>query len=80
MIRKVKSVKTVNIYEIIFYLKSKYLAHSEESRIFINNIPSEEPFFEAMTGYLKTFSKFIKEDEIMSFKNKFLIGGWILMA
>ena len=49
-------------------------------RFFINNILSEEPSFEAMTGYLKTFSKFIKEDENMGLKNKCLIGGWILMA
>ena len=42
---------------------------------FINNISSEEPSFEVMTGYLKAFSKFIKEDENMSLKNKCLIGG-----
>ena len=47
---------------------------------FINNISSKEPSFEVMTGYLKTFSKFIKEDENMSLKNKCLIGGWILVA
>ena len=47
---------------------------------FINNISSEEPSFEVMTGYLKAFSKFIKEDENMSLKNKCLIGGWILMT
>ena len=47
---------------------------------FINNISSKEPSFEVMTGYLKTFSKFIKEDENMSLKNKCLIGGWILMT
>ena len=64
LICKVMSVKTVNIDEIIFYLKSKYSTHSEEPRIFINDILSEESSFEAMTGYLKTFSKFIKEDEI----------------
>ena len=80
LIRKVKSVKTVNINEIIFYLKSTYSAHNEEPRIFINDILSEEPSFEAMTSYLKTFSKFIKEDENTSLKNKYLIGGWILMA
>ena len=49
-------------------------------RFFTNNILSEEHSFEAMIGYLKTFSNFIKEDENMSLKNKFLIGGWILMA
>ena len=47
---------------------------------FINTIRSEDPSFEAMTGNLKTFSKFIKEDENMSLKNKCLIGGWILMT
>ena len=61
-------------------MKSKCSAHSEEPRIFIYDIPSEEPSFEAITGYLKTFSKSIKKDENMSLKNKFLIGGWILMA
>ena len=47
---------------------------------FINNISSEEPSFEVMTGYFKAFSKFIKENENMSLKNKCLIGGWILMT
>ena len=37
------------------------------------------PSFEAITGYLKTFSKSIKEDENMGLKNKTLIGGWILI-
>ena len=45
--------------------------------ILLNNIPSEEP---SMTGYLKTFSKFIKEDENMSLKNKCLISEGILMV
>ena len=49
-------------------------------RIFINNILSEEHSLEAMIGYLKTFSKFIKEHKNMSLKNKCLVGGWILMA
>ena len=66
----------MNIDGIIFYLKLKYLAHNEEPRIFINDIPSKEPSFEAMSGYLKAFSKFIKGDENMSLKNKCLIGGW----
>ena len=70
----------MNIDEIIFYLKSKYSAHNEEPRIFLNDIPSKEPSFEGMTGSLKTFSKFIKKDENMSLKNKCLTGGWILMA
>ena len=54
--------------------------HNEEPRTFIDDIPTEEPSFEAMTNYLKTFSKYIKEDENMSFKNKCLFGGWILMT
>ena len=70
----------MNIYEVIFYFKSKYLAHNEEPRIFIDDILSEEPSFEAMTGYLKTFSKFIKEDENMSLKSECLIRRWILMG
>ena len=70
----------MNIDEKNFCLKSKYSAHNEEPRISINDIPSEEPSFEAIIGYLKTFSKSIKEDENMSLKNKCLIGGWILMA
>ena len=51
----------VNVDEIIFYLKSQYLAHNEEQRTFIQHIPSEGniPSFEAITGYLKTFSKSI---------------------
>ena len=32
------------------------MTHNEEPRIF-NNILSEEPSFEVMTGYLKAFSK-----------------------
>ena len=80
LIRKVKSEKTANIDEIIFYLKFKYLAHNEEPRIFIHDFLSRELSFEAITGYLKTFSKSIKDDENMSLKNKRLFGGWILMA
>ena len=55
-------------------MKSKYSAHNEERRFFINDIPSEEPSFEAMTSYSKTFSKFIKEDENMSLKSKCLMA------
>ena len=57
-----------------------YSTHNEETRFFINDIPNEEPSFEAMTKYLQTFSKYIKDDENMSLKNKCLFGGWILMA
>ena len=38
------------------------------------------PSFEVITGYLKTFSKSIKEDETMGLKNKTLIVGWILIT
>ena len=64
-----KSAKTADVDEIIFYLKPKYLTHNEEPRIFIHDIPTEEPSFEAITGYLKTFSKSINKDENMSMKN-----------
>ena len=52
-----------------------YSTHNEEPRTFINDIPTEVPSFEAITNYLKTFSKFIEEDENMSLKNKCLFGG-----
>ena len=56
LVRKVKNEKMVNIDEIC-YLKSQYLAHNNEERIFIPQIPSEQnmPSFETITGYLKTF-------------------------
>ena len=57
LIRKEKSEKTVNIDEIIVYLKSTYSTHKEESRTFIH-IPTEELSFEAITNYSKTFSKY----------------------
>ena len=82
LVRKVKNEKIVNIDKIIFSLKSQYLTHNDEERTFIEDIPSEEnmPSFEAITGYLKIFSKSIKEDENTSLKNKTLMGGWILIA
>ena len=51
LIRKEKSRKTVNIDEIIFYLKSMYSTHNEEPKTFIDDIPTEEPSFEAITNY-----------------------------
>ena len=36
--------------------------------------------FEAITNYLKTFLKSIKEVENMNLKNKTLLGVWISMA
>ena len=57
LIRKVKNEKTGNIDEIIFYLKSQYLAHNNEQRNFIR-LPRKEntPSFEAITDSQKTFS------------------------
>ena len=82
LVRKVKNEKIVNVDQIIFSLKSQYLTHNDEERTFTEDIPSEEnmPSFETITGYLKTFSKSIKEDENASLKNKTLMGGWILIA
>ena len=61
LVRKVKNAKMVNVGEIIFYLKSQYLAHNEERRTFIQHTRNEEnmPSSEAITGYLKTCSKSI---------------------
>ena len=42
---------------MIFDLKSMYSTHTEEPRTFIDDIPTKEPSFEAITNYLKTFSK-----------------------
>ena len=81
LVRKIRNEKMVNIDKMIFYLKSQYLAHNAQERSFILNISSKEnmPSFEAITDYLKTFSKPINEDENMGLKNKILIGGWILI-
>ena len=71
-----------NVNKIIFYLKNQYLLHNEERGTFIEDIPSQEDrfSFEAISDYLKTFSKSIKENENMSLKNKVLMGGWISKA
>ena len=50
-----------------------YSTHNEESRTFIDDIPTNEPSFEAMTNRIKGY-------ENISLKNKCLFGGWILMA
>ena len=78
LIRKEKIEKTVNIDEIIFYLKSMYSTHNEKPRIFIDDIPVDERSFEAMTNRLKTFSKCIKDDENINLKNKclYLVDGF----
>ena len=71
-----------NVNKITFYLKNQYLPHNEERGTFIEDIPSPEDrfSFEAISDYLKTFSKSIKENENMSLKNKVLLGGWISTA
>ena len=61
LIRKEKIEKTVNIDKIIFYLKFMYLTHNEVPRIFIDDIPTDESSFEAMTNC-------IKDDEILALK------------
>ena len=55
----------VNTDEVMFYLESWYFARSGEQRTFIQDISSEKniTFFEAITDYLKTLSKFMKEGE-----------------
>ena len=50
-----------NVHEIILNLNSRYLPHHKEQRTFMQDIPSQEDIssFEAITDYLKTFSKSI---------------------
>ena len=48
------------------------LKHNEEWRTFINDIPAEEPSFEAMTNYQGWWK--------YESKRKCLFGRWILMA
>ena len=71
-----------NFNEIIFYLKIQYLAHNDERRTFIEDIPNKEDRspFEEKFDYLKTFSKSMKEVENMSLNNKVSLGGWISTA
>ena len=71
----------MNIDQIIFYLNSWYSTDNRNQITFIQDILSQEdiPSFEAISDYLKSFSKSMKEDENMSLKNKVLFGGriWI---
>ena len=68
LIRKEKSEKTVNIDEIIFYLKSiqsillkMYSTHNEEPRTFIDDIPTEEfNELETQTPWKHTFLVCVK--------------------
>ena len=77
LIRKEKTEKPVNIGKIIFYLKSTYSTHNKEPRTFIDDILNKEPSFEAMTNYLKTLSKYIKDDKNMSLKTSvYLADGF----
>ena len=80
LICKEKIEKTVNIDEMIFYLKSMFSTYNEEPINFIHGIATDEPSLEAMSNHLKTFPKCIKHGENMSLKNKCLFGEWILMA
>ena len=84
LIRKaaIKNAKKMNIYEIIFYLKSQYSADNRNQTTFIQDILNQGyvPSFEAISEDLKTFSKSTKEDENMSLKNKPPFGGWISIA
>ena len=52
-----------------------YSTRNEEPRTFVDDIPTDEPSFEAMTNRLKTFSICIKDDENISLKSKCLFGG-----
>ena len=77
LIRKEKIEKIVNINKTFFYRKFMYSTHNEP-RTFIDDIPTNEPSFEAMTNRLKTFSKCIKDDENINLKNKclYLVDGF----
>ena len=54
----------MNIDEIIFYLECRCSADNRNQIAFIQDILSQEdvPSFEAISDYLKTFSKYMKED------------------
>ena len=84
LIRKaaIKNAKKMNIDEMIFFLKSRYSTDNRNQITFTQDIPSQKdvPSFEAISDYLKTFSKSMKEDKNMSLKNKVLFGGWISIA
>ena len=80
LVRKAKNQKLINIEEMICYLKSQYLEHNSENRTFIPDIPIEEPSFKVITSNLNFFLKSIKDHKNKGFKNKPLIGGWLLMA
>ena len=76
LVPKEKIEKTVNIDKIIFYLRSMYSTHNEEPRTFIDDIPTNEPSFEAMTSRLKTFQNASKMMKILAQKiNVYLVDG-----
>ena len=50
-----------------------YSTHNEELRTFIDDIPTNDSSFEAMTYRLKTFSKCIKDDENIGLINMFYL-------
>ena len=76
---KEKNQKLVNIEEMIFYLKFRYLEHNENKTI-IANIRSEEPSFEVITNNLETFLKSRKDQENIGLKNKDRVCRWFLMT
>ena len=76
---KEKNQKLVNIEEMIFYLKSRYLEHNENKTI-IANIRSEEPSFEVITNNLETFLKSRKDQENIVLKTHDRVCRWFLMT
>ena len=83
LIRKAtKNAKKMDIDEVIFYLKSQYSTNNKDQITFVQNFPSVEevPSFEGIQEELKIISRYIKDGENMSLKNKALFGGWIAVA
>ena len=74
LIRKAVINNAKNVHEIIFYLNCQYLTRNEE-RLFKIFRVKKTPSFEAITDYLKTFSKSVKKDKNMGLKDKVLFGG-----
>ena len=72
----------MDINEIISYLESQYSTSNRNQIVFVQNFPSVEevPSFEGIQEELKIISKYIKDGENMSLRNKGLFGGWIAVA
>ena len=57
------------------------MSYEEEQGDFTEDIPSrEDQSFEEISDRLKTFAKFMKENENFSLKGKTLMGGWLSTA